>query len=158
VIFYAVSFLLAIPSPVIWLFSSDGWAAFVGLAGTRPWPLVALVLAAGQTVCFGALYLGGDRLVRRFPRVQRRIERFDAGRFHGLVYLWLALGAVVGLPPMLAMSVLGRTLNLSFATLVAFSLAGRFLRFAVLAAVPAYFAGHLPLDWIPDWLRALATG
>ncbi len=154
-LFYVVSFFLAIPSPIIFVINSEGWAAFVGLTGARPWAGVALALALGQTVCFSALYFGGHKLVARLPKVQRRLERFDAERYRPLVYVWISLAALIGLPPMIAMSALASGLGVSFPALFGLALAGRFARFSLLAALPSMFTGGPKTDWIPEWLRAL---
>lgn len=153
--FYLASFLLAIPSPIVFVINSEGWAAFVGLAGTRPWPAVALALAAGQTVCFVILYFGGERLLHRLPGAQRKLERFDRERYKGWLHIWTGTAALLGLPPMVLISALGTGLGLSLPALVGLSLAGRFVRFGALASVPTLLGGTLPVDWIPAWLQTL---
>jgi membrane protein YqaA with SNARE-associated domain len=50
---------------------------------------------------------------------------------------------VIGMPPFMATSVLAGLAKMSMSTFIGAGLAGRWIRFSVLAASPALFAGWL---------------
>lgn len=158
-VFYLILFLVALVSPLIWLFNAEVIAVWGGLVAARPWALVALALAAGQCLAFSALFLGGDRLTRRVGPLRRRVERLQQHperleRYRRAAVWWLAAAAAVGIPPLVALSPLAPALGVRFRTFALVALGGRTLRFMVLAGLPGLFADWLPLDALPDWLRA----
>lgn len=153
--FYLWSFLLAIPSPLLFFISSEGWAIFVGLAGTRLWPLLAGVLAAGQCVCFTGLYFFGDRVLRWLPSAQRKLARLDVEKYRRQSAFWLFAAALTGLPPLIALSILAPAFKVRYAPFLLIAFVGRAIRFGVLAGVPTAFSGWFDVDWLPAWLRVL---
>ncbi|MEZ4466243.1 MAG: hypothetical protein R3F43_17765 [bacterium] len=70
--FYLLTFLAVIPSPVLMFINGEAWAVFVGLMGTRDWMLLALAIACGQTVGFTLLYFFGGKALGRIPRCSAR--------------------------------------------------------------------------------------
>jgi membrane protein YqaA with SNARE-associated domain len=54
------------------------------------------------------------------------------------------VSSVVGLPPFMATTILAGLARMSMATFVATGVAGRFIRFSLLAASPALLSGWLP--------------
>ena len=155
--FYLFSFALALPSPVLgFVISAEAWAVFVGLAGTRMWAPVALVLAAGQCVTFALLFTFGGALLRRFPRLQAQVDRIDLARFSKQRYGWLLVGAVVGLPPVVGLALLAPASKVRLAPFLGIAFAGRALRFGLLAGLPRLFSGWFDVNVIPASIRAFA--
>ncbi len=66
-------------------------------------------------------------------------------RHPGWMIAATASGALIGLPPFLAMSVLAGLARMSLPTFLAASLPARIIRFTVLAAAPAMFMHWFPL-------------
>lgn len=153
--FYLLTFLAVIPSPVLMFLNGEAWAIFVGLMGTRDWVLVALAIACGQTVGFTLLYFFGGRVLGRIPRLKRAMDRFDREKLATRAPWLLSLGSVVGLPPHNIMCAVSPLVGVRFRTVLTITLVGRGLRYLVLAGTPAYFAHYIDTSWIPQWLREL---
>ena len=158
--FYLIVFLLTIPSPIFFILNAEALSVLVGLVGSRPWPLAVLAVTAGQCVLFSGLYLGGDKLTRRFEWLNRRVseiakdpERMD--RYRGATEKFLILAGLFGLPPLVAMSALSPALGVRFRVFFAIAFSTRFLRFALLAGLPHAFADWFPLEAVPAWIRDL---
>lgn len=157
--FYLVTFLVFSPSPVAFFISSEAWAVVVGLSGQRPWYLVGPVLGASQTVTFVLLYFFGGKLAAKMPRLQARIASFDTSRLRAQAPLWLSLGAVTGIPPLVAMCTVAPMVGVRFAVVFACSLVGRMVRFSILAYVPHYFARFANQELLPSWMvNLIASG
>lgn len=154
--FYLLTMLAVIPSPVLMFINGEAWAVFVGLMGTRNWVLLALSIAAGQTIGFSLLYFFGDRVVARWKRLQRAVDAFDREKLRRNAPWALGAGGLIGLPPHFANAVLCPVVGVPYRMLLLTTLVGRSTRYLILAGVPAYFSQHINLDWIPEWLRALA--
>lgn len=136
---YVMTFFWCIPSPIIWVFNAEAWVVGHSVAGIEyPW-LVALVAALGQACTFATLYLGGEVILRRLPSLRARIERFDVERFRTWSFLALVVASVVGLPPLVLLALLAKTLHYRFPLFLAVALAGRVVRFMVLALAPDTF-------------------
>jgi membrane protein YqaA with SNARE-associated domain len=144
----------------------------LGLMSSEPgaqWFLVGAAVAIGQIAGKLLYYLAArgsiklppvlhDRLHRQRPPTRRR-ERWRARtkwlrakveavreRCHRHPK-WMAgtygLSSVVGLPPFMATTVLAGLADMRMSTFVTAGLAGRFVRYSVLAACPALFASWL---------------
>ncbi|MEU6644859.1 hypothetical protein ABZ863_20185 [Saccharomonospora sp. NPDC046836] len=132
-----------------------------------PWIAVGAVVAVGQIAGKLLYYLAArgsirlpdflhDRLHRQGPPSPRR-ERWHlrTKRLRGWLEAlrerchrhphWMAgtygLSSVFGLPPFMAMTVLAGLMHMKMSMFVTAGLLGRFIRFSVLAAAPAVFAG-----------------
>jgi membrane protein YqaA with SNARE-associated domain len=156
-LFYLLTFLAVIPSPFLFfIINCEAWAIFVGLMGTRDWVLLALSITGGQVVGFTLLYFFGSKLVRRVPRLQRAVDRFDKEKLKARAPWALSMGALVGVPPHNVMCAISPLVGLPFRTVFAITLVGRGVRYLVLAGIPAWFAQYFDTSWIPEWLRELA--
>lgn len=158
--FFLYAFMIAVASPIAWILNAEAVAVFAGLFGSRPWPLVALTLAAGQCLTFSLLFVGGEGLARRVGPFRRQIDRLRAEpvrweRYRRAAGWWLAAAAGIGFPPLVAMAALAPALGVSYRMFALIALGGRTARFFVFAGLPTLFADFLPMDAIPDWLRAL---
>ncbi|MEZ4471945.1 MAG: VTT domain-containing protein [bacterium] len=154
--FYLLTFLAVIPSPVLMFINGEAWAVFVGLMGTRDWMLLALAIACGQTVGFTLLYFFGGKALGRIPKLQRAVDRFDKEKLKARSPWLLSLGALIGLPPHNVMCAISPLVGLPFRQIFVITILGRGVRYMVLAGTPAYFAQYIDTSWIPEWLRALA--
>lgn len=165
-----VSFAVAFGSSILPVVSIEVF--LLGLCAsqpTMPWLLLGAVVAAGQVAGKTLYYLAArgsiklpkplhDRLHRKRPPTPRREKwrartkklrvRVDAllERCHRHPH-WMAgtygVSSFVGLPPYMATSVLAGLARMPLATFLATGLLGRWLRFSLLAASPALFAGWL---------------
>lgn len=148
--------LAVIPSPVLMFINGEAWAVFIGLMGTRNWVLLALAIAAGQTIGFSLLYFVGEHWVRRWGRLQSAIDRFDREKLRRNAPLALSVGSLIGLPPHNVMAVLCPVVGVRYRLLLITTFCGRSIRYLILAGIPAYFSQYIDLSWMPEWLRALA--
>jgi membrane protein YqaA with SNARE-associated domain len=136
------------------------------------WALIGAAVAIGQVAGKLVYYLAArgsiklpDFLHRRMHRerpLTRRREWFDArtkwlrAKVGGLRErchrhpAWMtgtyAVSAVFGLPPFMATTVLAGLADMRMSTFVTAGLAGRFVRYSVLAACPGIFA-----TWMHHW-------
>jgi len=155
-VFYALTALMGAISPAFPLVSIEAWAIFVGLVGSKPWFATALAAAVGQLVCFSAIYFLGDRYVSKLPWVQRKIARFEPGRYQRHAKWFYGSGALVGMPPLNLISVAAPVMNVSFPVFAAIAFFGRLLRLSVLVAFAQKAQAWFPVDALPAWLRAFA--
>jgi hypothetical protein len=103
-VIYLLTFALAIPSGVIWLFNAE---AMVVLQVGRdpqavPW-LIALATTLGQFIGYTALYLFAEHVIARFAFVRRAVAKVrieQAGTGSAAVF---GSGGLVGVPPLLAL-------------------------------------------------------
>jgi len=159
-VFYLVMLAIGLVSPVVWLFNAEVVAVWAGLVATRPWPPVVFLLAAGQAVTFSLLFLGGDQLARRFGWLRRRVERFQSDaarleRFRRGSLWWLLAAAIIGIPPLVALSAIAPSLGVRFRTFALVALGGRTVRFFLLAGLPGLFSRWFPVEALPEWLRTI---
>lgn len=163
-----VTFGVAIGSALLPLISVEVFV--ITMASTESglhWAAVAAVVAVGQVLgklpyflaARGSIHL--PKFLHRAPRAQRppserrdrwrmRTKRLRAAletlreRCHQHPH-WMVgsygVSSVVGLPPYMAMVVLAGLAEMRMSLFVGLGLAGRFVRFAALAAAPALFVG-----------------
>ncbi len=117
----------------------------VGLVLASPGaaPLLAFAMACGQMAGKTALFLGSERLTRTGAGARLAAWKLDRWpkRGRGLLVL---LSAAAGLPPFYLVSIAAPVLGVRLPSFVALGLAGRFVRFAAIAAVPHLVSGALP--------------
>jgi len=157
-LFYLVSFLVFIPSPVVFVLSSEAWAVVVGLSGGRSWYVLGPVLGASQTVGFVLLYYFGGHLAARFPKLEVRMSSFDTSRLRAQAPVWLSLAGVFGVPPLVLLSSASPLVGVRVWVLTVCSFLGRSVRFSVLAYVPHYFSRWANVDLLPTWMVELIAG
>ena len=153
--FYLATFFVFIPSPILFVISSEAWAVIVGLSGQRPWYLVGPLLAAAQTVTFVLLYYFGGTLADRIPRLKAKLATVDTTRLRAQAPLWLSVSGVTGIPPLVALAMASPMVGLRAWVLGAYSFFGRTVRFSVLAGVPQYFSRWADADLLPLWMVQL---
>lgn len=155
--FYLVSLLVFIPSPVVFVISSEAWAVVVGLSGQRPWYLLGPVLGLSQTIGFMLLYYFGGHLAARFTGLQVKLASLDKTRLQTQAPGWLLLGGVTGIPPLVALSMASPVVGVRAGVVFACSLVGRSIRFSVLAGIPHYFSRWANADVLPEWMVHLIS-
>ncbi len=157
--FYLATFLVFIPSPVIFIISSEAWAVVVGLSGQRPWYLVGPILGMSQTVCFMLLYYFGGHVAARFTKLQVKLASLDKTRLQNQAPGWLLLGGIAGIPPMVALSMASPMVGVRPMLVFLTSFVGRSIRFSVLAGIPHYFSRWANADVLPTWMvELIASG
>jgi membrane protein YqaA with SNARE-associated domain len=86
-----------------------------------------------------------ERWALRTKRIRSVVDRITerCHRHPGWMFGTYGVSSVVGLPPFMATTVLAGLARMRLAAFVSAGLLGRFIRFSVLAASPALFAGWL---------------
>ncbi len=161
--FYLLTFLVFIPSPVVFFVSSEVWAVVVGMSGARPWWLVGPILGASQTAGFLLLYYFGGAIEARMPRLQAKLAQVDKSRLRSQAPAWLSLGGLTGIPPMVAIAMLSPLVGIRPGLVCVCSLVFRSIRFSALCAFPHVVAGWWPSladgSALPSWLTtAIGAG
>lgn len=142
---YLVTFLLALPSGIIWLFNGEALVVTqVQSGGGVPWA-VALVTTAGQFCGYATLYLFADQFLSRLKPVQRAVAKVERrvrlDRPGWGTYLIFATGGLCGIPPLLGLFAL-------YGSARAGHLPG-----LLVAAVPGRICWYLTWAYAPDFLR-----
>jgi membrane protein YqaA with SNARE-associated domain len=136
---YALTLLWCLPSPVIWLFNAEAWVVGWAVKGVDFPFVLALCAAISQVVTFTGFFFFGEVILRRLPRVSARLQKLDAARYRGAGYTVLGLASLLGLPPLVLLALIARTLRYRFAIFLALCFAGRLGRFVILAYAPDTF-------------------
>ena len=86
-----------------------------------------------------------ERWALRTKRIRSLVDRITerCHRHPGWMFGTYGVSSVVGLPPFMATTVLAGLARMRLSAFVSAGLLGRFIRFSVLAASPALFAGWL---------------
>jgi membrane protein YqaA with SNARE-associated domain len=148
---YVLVALAVIPSPILMFINSEAIAVVFGLRGAPPLA-IAGALAVGQTIGFSLIFLFGEALCERSTRLQERLERFDVERFKARTPPLIALASVFGLPPLNLSCVVASATGASLLPLLPLIISGRFMRYWLVASIPAYFAHYVDVTWLPAWL------
>ena len=138
---YLATFVFSLVSGIVPLFNVEVY--LLSLATLSPGSgalAVALSASLGQMTAKSLLYLGGRGLVKLpFRDAQARIgaiaERL--ARAEGRATTLVLASALTGLPPFYGVSVAAGVLRLPFHRFFAAGCCGRFLRFALVFALPA---------------------
>lgn len=121
---------------VLWIVSTEGSAMYYGSEGYHPL-LVGVLAALGQALMYLVLFHGGEKLVGRWrwlaDKVQLLRDRYQERLETGYLTL-TGISSIIGLPPHVALMALGKAFGMRFWVLWPLSLAGRIVRFTVLAA------------------------
>ena len=152
-VFFLVTCIAMVPSP--FLAYGEAWCILVGLDGSRSWMATAFAVALGQTIGFGLIYVFGSQLIGRIARLRRALDTLDVERFREKAPWFLALGALTGVPPHLAMCAVAPAVGVQLGRLMALTLVMRSIRFGVLAGAPNRFSAYFGTDWLPTWLTDL---
>lgn len=123
---------------IFWVVSTE--ASSVYYATELGWSPIAvgLTAAAGQTLMYGLIYVGGERLIARWAWLHGKVDKVR-GRFHhdlrGGYLATSMLAALTGIPPAIGMTALASGFAIRSFEILPVIFAGRAIRFGVLAAV-----------------------
>lgn len=132
---------------IFWVVSTELTAAMAGSKGMNPL-LVGLLCGIGQGLMHLLLYLGGEGLVLKWAWLGRAVvrtrERFG-DRLEGNFLVFAAVGSLLGIPPVIALSLMAYGLGVRMTHHLPIVFLGRTARFAILAAggsaLLPYFSG-----------------
>jgi len=99
---------------------------------------IGVVLSLSQNVMYLFLYFGGDRIVRCWTWLGRKVEhvRTRYGQLLDRAYLPTTfVAAIFGIPPVLALVTLASSMGIRLRQLLPITLYGRFVRFFTLAII-----------------------
>ncbi len=145
----AVSPLLAVAEPLALLCSLDPELNWIG---------VAMMVTLGQVTGFAFLYTFGGQVIQRVQWLSNRLEALDLSRYQNAKWKITASAAVLGLPPVTLLSLAGRGYETRRNFYLLIVLAGRFLRFLVIAGAPALFVTYFGPWLLPAWVHDLFPG
>jgi len=137
------------------IFNAETWAVVNGLTSQSNPLLVALAAALGQCTAYSVYIFGGDWALSKLPKVRRKLESFDVEKYQGASYGVLVAAAIIGLPPLVMMSFVCRSINFKPAPFLAIALTGRIVRFSILGYAPetfrqlGLFTGEVTLPTLP---------
>lgn len=130
--------VVGLAGTVLWVLNPEAAAIFYGAElGWSP-PVVGLVLGASQAVAYGVIFGFGEALVRRWSWLARKVETTRARYASHLERNYLLMsfsGAVTGLPPIIALTILAGSFGVPLRHFLPVCAAGRVIRFTILAAV-----------------------
>ena len=137
----ASTFVFGLPEATAMLYVEKyGWSTFA----------VAVLCAAGQSISFALLYLGGEQLMERWRWLGREVEKVRT-RFHSHLerrfLVVAALAGTIGLPPAIGIAALGGGFRVPFLHLLPVMFVCRAGRFAVLIL----FGKQLTAWWRSFW-------
>jgi membrane protein YqaA with SNARE-associated domain len=107
-----------------------------------PWqlPLIALCAAVGQMIA-NVMFFYMGRGAGSLPRIEAKLARAKAkiASWRQRPNLVLVAAAIVGLPPLVLVAVAAGGLGIGVKRFAAIGLCGRWLRFAIVLAIPWLF-------------------
>jgi membrane protein YqaA with SNARE-associated domain len=135
---YAATFLWCLVGGFIPIINAEVYLASVAAMSERAAVLpLAIVATVGQMTAKTAIFLAG-RGLSRLPAARdserMRVVLAKARAWRGPIELFVFVSAVVGIPPFYIVSLLGGALELGVARFIVVGLAGRLIRFLVIAA------------------------
>ena len=139
---YLTTILWCIPSPLILVINAEAWVLGQAALNEVNPTLLGLAAAAGQVIGYTLCFFGGEAVLRRLPKLHDKVAAFDVDKHRGAAYGALFVGSVVGMPPAVVLTLVGRALHYRFLPYFVVCAAGRIIRFETLA-------------WMPDLLGPL---
>jgi hypothetical protein len=136
----ASTFVFGLPEATALLYVKNGWSV----------PVVAALCALGQTVAFGALYLGGEQLITRWRWLGTMVAKIRTRFANHLERRFLvvaALSGAIGVPPAVGVAALGPGFRIPIHHLLPVMYAMRAGRFAVIIL----FGQQLAAWWTRVW-------
>ena len=138
---YIATFLIALVSGAFPLANGEIYLGTVtiGVGDLSTALVLSVIVAIGQTITHSVLFQVARGVVAVSAKRRERLEAAIAKaktvvvRWKGRVTVLLCTAATFGVPPMLAVSLTAGSLGVRFRTFVAIGLAGRIIRFAVIA-------------------------
>ena len=150
---YLLIFLVSIISPILAL--AEPMCILAALANPRGWVWIALAIAAGQTTGFGFLYFFGDVILGWMPKLKKKLDDFDLSRFRKSNFVLTSCAGMFGLPPATLLAAAGPVFEARAVVFLGVLFAARFIRFLVIAGLPATFVQIFDPDLLPSWVQNL---
>jgi membrane protein YqaA with SNARE-associated domain len=133
---YALMVVFAVPGPLLWFISTEAMVVYGVTQEGRDALLFPLCGALGQCITFTGLYLVGEKALKKVAYTRRKLEaltpekrvRFSKGTTVGLIS-----GSITGLPPVFVLGPLAASVHYPLWKLWIIAVAGRTLRFWLLA-------------------------
>lgn len=140
---YLLTFLLAIPSGVIWLFNAEVMvvAQMHTHPDAAPW-LIALMTVLGQFIGYALLWHFAARILNRWALVQRAVAKVRIEEPGWGTWTMFMTGGAVGVPPLLGLFTLYGSKRLGP------------LPTLLLCAMPTRFVWYCGWAFAADWMRA----
>jgi hypothetical protein len=103
-VIYLLTFLLAIPSGVIWLFNAEAMVVVQvsQYPDAVPW-LIAIMTTLGQFIGYALLYMFAERFIARFEFVRKAVSKVKIEQAGWGTMTVFGSGGLVGMPPLLAL-------------------------------------------------------
>ena len=143
-------FGIAFVSGVFWVCNAETTSAYyVAELGWNPL-VVALVCTAGQAAVYTILFRGGGWLIVRWGWLNRLVVRIRASHGSRLEKRYLTtsvVAALIGVPPLAAMAVLGPGFAVPIRRFLAVATGVRFLRFLAVALAGVQLAAAWHSFW-----------
>lgn len=140
--FYLLTFCLALPSGIIWLFNAEVMvvAQMTAKPDALPW-LVALMTVLGQFIGYTVLYLFAGRVLARWDFVRKAVSRVEIRERGWGTWVVFLTGGLAGVPPLLALF-----------TLYGSKRAGP-LPVLLVCAMPTRFVWYCGWAFAANWMR-----
>ena len=153
---YVLLFLVSIISPLLGL--AEPICIFGATLNPNAWIWIALVVAAGQTTGFSLLYFFGDVILGWMPKLKKKLDEFDLGRFRKSKFVLTGCAGMFGMPPATLLAGAGALFEARAIRFLAILFAGRLIRFLVIAGAPTLFLSFFdvnPSEVLPDWVKGI---
>ena len=139
---YLLTFCLALPSGIIWLFNAEVMvvAQMTANPTAAPW-LVALMAVLGQFVGYSLLYIFAARILTRWESLRRAVARVEIREAGWGTWSMFMTGGLFGVPPLLALFTLYGSKQIGP------------LQGMLLCAMPSRLAWYCGWAYATDWMR-----
>ena len=140
---YLITFLLALPSGIIWVFNAELLVITqVQNGGGVPWA-IAIVTTVGQFCGYATLYLFADMFLARLAFVRRAVAKVKIHEPGWGTYALFVTGGLMGLPPLLALFTLYGSARVGhLPRLIACAMPGRICWYLGWAYAPNFLRDH----------------
>ena len=140
---YLLTFCLALPSGVIWLFNAEVMvvAQMTAHPDAAPW-LIALMTVLGQFIGYAVLYHFAAQILARWEFIRRAVARVQIKEAGWGTWTMFMTGGIVGVPPLLGLFTLYGSKRLGP------------LQNLLLCAMPGRFLWYLGWALSAEWMRA----
>jgi len=141
-VIYLLTFCLALPSGVIWLFNAEVMvvAQMTAHPDATPW-LIALMTVLGQFIGYVVLYTFAARILTRWEFVRRAVAKVQIREAGWGTYALFLSGGLVGFPPLLGLFTLYGSKRIGP------------IHWLLLCAMPTRFVWYCGWAFAADWMR-----
>ena len=139
---YLLTFFLALPSGVVWLFNAEVMvvAQMTANRDAVPW-LIALMTVLGQFIGYVVLYTFAARFLARWEPLRKAVAKVRIREAGWGTYAVFLSGGLAGMPPLLALFLLYGSKNIGP------------LRAFLMCSMPMRFLWYCGWAYSADWMR-----